>query len=79
MPEKIIKRDGREVNFNPSKITTAIKKAFAATKESTEPELEAQELTLSVLRRVKEERLTVPTVEQIQDIVEEVSDDSWTL
>lgn len=70
MSEKIFKRDGREVDFIPSKITAVIKKAFAVTGESAEPELEAQELTLSVLRRIKEEKLAVPTVEQIQDLVE---------
>jgi len=69
--EKIIKRDGSKVKFNSEKITNAIKKAGQATGEFGEEV--AKKLTLRVLNIAYEvivDRL--PTVEKIQDIVEEV-------
>ncbi|MCB9482284.1 MAG: ribonucleoside triphosphate reductase [Desulfobacteraceae bacterium] len=75
MFEKIRKRDDRVVDFDPSKITNAIKKAGEATGEFTEKE--AKKLTLRVLSLAHEMRLgPEPYVEDIQDIVERVLLDS---
>lgn len=68
---KIIKRDGSIVDFNPDKITTAI---FKATQAIGVPErVLAQTLAGQVLALL-EQRFSnkIPTVEEIQDIVEEV-------
>ncbi len=73
--EKIKKRDGRIVEFDSSKITTAIIKAGRATGEFTERE--ARKLTLRLLTLIHDLRLgPVPEVEQVQDIVERVLLDS---
>ena len=75
MIEKIKKRDGRIVEFDSSKITTAIIKAGRATGEFTERE--ARKLTLRLLTLIHDLRLgPVPEVEQVQDIVERVLLDS---
>ncbi len=71
MFKKIKKRDGKIVNFNPDKIAEAIAKAGAATEEFKSDR--AKTLADKVLKRA-EETITArtPSVEQIQDIVEEV-------
>ncbi|MBW2027681.1 MAG: ribonucleoside triphosphate reductase [Deltaproteobacteria bacterium] len=75
MFEKIKKRDGRCVTFDPQKITSAIAKAGKATGEFGGRE--ARKLTLRVLTLAHEMRLgPVPEVEEIQDIVERVLLDS---
>ena len=75
MFEKIEKRDGRVVEFDPSKITAAITKAGKATAEFGKRE--ARKLTLRVLTLAHQMRLsTQPQVEEIQDIVERVLLDS---
>nr|WP_022669703.1 ribonucleoside triphosphate reductase [Hippea alviniae] len=71
MFSKIIKRDGRVVSFNAEKITDAIAKAGKSTKEFDYDT--AKKLTIKVLDlayRFFGDR--TPTVEEIQDIVEEV-------
>jgi ribonucleoside-triphosphate reductase len=71
MNTKIRKRDGRLVKFNAGKITDAIAKAGAATGEFDHTE--ARKLTIKVLNLA--EKLfdgKVLSVEEIQDIVEEV-------
>jgi len=71
MHTKIKKRDGRLVKFNAEKITNAIAKAGAATGEFDVTG--ARNLTIKVLNLA--ERLfdhKIMTVEEIQDIVEEV-------
>ncbi len=69
--EQIRKRDGREVEFDSSKITAAISRAGKATGEFTERV--AKKLTLRVLTLAHEMRFgPVPEVEEIQDIVERV-------
>jgi ribonucleoside-triphosphate reductase (formate) len=71
MNTKIKKRDGRLVKFHAEKITNAIAKAGAATGEFDI--VEARKLTIKVLNLA--EKLfdsRVLTVEEIQDIVEEV-------
>ncbi|MFA4819177.1 MAG: ATP cone domain-containing protein [Patescibacteria group bacterium] len=68
--QSIIKRDGRELVFEPKKIVAAIAKAGAETKEFGRDE--AARLTFQVveeLELVYDGHIT-PTVEQIQDIVE---------
>jgi len=73
--EQIKKRDGRIVEFDSTKITSAIIKAGEATGEFGERE--GRKLTLRVLTLAHELRLgLVPEVEEIQDIVEHVLLDS---
>lgn len=68
---KIAKRDGKIVNFNPEKIKEAIAKAGAATGEFKADR--AAQLADKVLRRAEETIKTrTPSVEQIQDLVEQV-------
>lgn len=70
-PKKIKKRDGRIVDFDPSKIAKAISKAGEATGEFARQE--AKRLTGIVIPiLVKASAETTPTVEQVQDIVEQV-------
>ena len=71
MFKKIKKRDGKIVNFNAEKIADAIAKAGSATEEFKAEK--AAKLAEKVLKRAEEEIKTrTPSVEQIQDIVEEV-------
>jgi len=75
MHDKIRKRDGRLVKFNAEKITNAIFKAGQATGEFDLPV--ARKLTIKVLNlaeKLFDDRIV--TVEEIQDIVEEVLLDS---
>ena len=71
MFKKIVKRDGKIVNFNSEKITEAIAKAGLATGEFKADR--AKQLTEKVLKRA-EETITrrTPTVEQLQDVVEQI-------
>lgn len=71
MLKKIKKRDGKIVAFNPEKITIALAKAGAATGEfdgKTAKRLSLRVVNLA-LQTIKKR---TPTVEEIQDIVEEV-------
>jgi len=71
MYTEIIKRDGRRVKFDAEKITNAIAKAGTATAEFDHKT--ARKLTIKVLSLA--EKLfenSLPSVEDIQDIVEEV-------
>ena len=71
MFKKIVKRDGKIVNFNPDKITEAIAKAGLATEEFKADRAKA--LADKVIKRAEETIKTrTPSVEQIQDIVEQV-------
>jgi len=67
---KIRKRDGRIVEFDAKKITNAIAKAGKATGEFNRET--AKKLTLRVLNLAQQLIHGIPTVEEIQDIVEEV-------
>jgi len=68
---EIVKRNGKRESFNPAKITAAIVKAGAATKEFSEAD--AAKLTIKVLNIAQSlYQNGTPTVEQLQDIVEEV-------
>lgn len=71
MFKEIRKRDGRIVKFDASKITNAIAKAGMATGEFGRDI--AERLTLKVLSLAEEViKNEIPTVEEIQDVVEEV-------
>lgn len=71
MVDRIKKRDGRIVDFDPSRIAMAIYKAFDAlgiVDERSPAEL-AERVVAVVDYRFKDR---IPTVEDVQDIVEEV-------
>lgn len=70
-PKKIRKRSGEVVPFDSHKITVAVQKAGQATGEF---ELaEAERLTKQVMERINRNlSQDLPTVEQVQDLVEEV-------
>lgn len=63
---KVKKRDGKIVEFDPSKIANAINKAFSASKEGDESK--AWEVTGYVVSRIETE---VVDIETIQDLVED--------
>lgn len=68
---KVIKRDGREVNFNPEKIMNAISKANTSVEEAdraTDSECHLVAREIESMESSSTEKLTV---EQIQDIVEQ--------
>lgn len=69
--KEIIKRDGRHVPFNKIKIAQAIKKSFEATGEIKDEKycLNIADLVLEdIVFKIKD----IPTVEQVQDLVEYV-------
>ena len=71
MLKSVQKRDGRIVSFNQANIATAIAKAGAATKEFSSKE--AAKLAGKVADKLSQEYDgTIPTVEQIQDEVEDI-------
>ena len=69
--ERIVKRDGRVVPFDEAKITTAIWKAMRAVGD---PDEHAAKRLSERVTGILDERFTddLPTVEEIQDIVEDV-------
>ncbi|MBN1636637.1 MAG: ribonucleoside triphosphate reductase [Deltaproteobacteria bacterium] len=67
---RIKKRDGRIVDFDASKITAAIAKAGKASGEFDEKT--ARRLMLKVISLAQQTIADIPTVEEVQDIVEEV-------
>ncbi|WP_297453871.1 adenosylcobalamin-dependent ribonucleoside-diphosphate reductase [Persephonella sp.] len=72
MIKKIIKRDGRAVDFNPEKITNAIFKAMISVGK---PDRElAEKLTQKVVQKLQKtlKKNQIPTVEQVQDVVEQI-------
>ena len=72
MPEYIRKRDGRLVAYDETKIASAIDRAFVAV-ESGKGEDEAERLAKIVTREMNaKESGETPTVEDIQDQVEQV-------
>jgi len=71
MVNVVIKRSGEKVLYDRSKIVRAILSALRETKEVENPESVAEELALRVERELEERfRESIPTVEDIQDIVE---------
>jgi ribonucleoside-diphosphate reductase alpha chain len=70
--QKIKKRNGTLVDFDPSKITIAVQKAFAAVLGDAH-ETEAADITETVVAAIDAEfgsTALFPTVEKIQDLVE---------
>ena len=71
MVSKVTKRDGCTVSFDESKITTAIFKALKAAKKGDESL--AKRLSAEVVHALNERfEGTIPDVENIQDLVEEI-------
>ena len=70
MIEKVRKRDGRVVKFDKSRIMRAILKAGQATGEFDKDI--AEELTNKALSLIEHNLKNIPSVEEIQDIVERV-------
>lgn len=71
MINTIVKRDGREVNFDISKIENAINKSFKATTKNTDLEY-TKKLSEYVVDEIEKEGIIKPSVEQIQDAVEKI-------
>src|SRR3989344_5499451 len=71
-PKQIVKRDGRIVPFDKERITIAVSKAMNEAGELREgaPELVRDGVMAELLHLHKLSRNFVPTVEQIQDLVE---------
>ncbi len=71
MFKKIVKRDGKIANFDPEKITEAIAKAGLVTEEFKHDR--AKQLSDKAIKRMETEiKQRTPSVEQIQDIVEQI-------
>ncbi len=71
MVEKIVKRDGRQVDFDIDKIAEAINKAFIASTQRDDKEY-SKKLAQQVEFELEEIGFDMPSVEQIQDSVERV-------
>jgi len=70
-PAMIVKRNGRTVNFDPERIHNAITKCFQSF--GREPSTPVHELTRRVVNIVAAKATRgVPSVEEVQDIVEMV-------
>lgn len=69
VPDLIVKRDGRQVSFDPARIETALLRCFNSL--SKEPDTPLDELTQQAVNIVAAKYI-VPSVEQVQDIVEMV-------
>lgn len=67
--EKIKKRDGRIVEFDPDRIQKAIQSAFDSTQE-TQDRNKASQLTLAVIDTLESENNEIQEVEHVQDVVE---------
>ena len=75
MYQQIKKRDGRKVKFDVQKIRRAVERAGLATGEFAEAE--AQKLANKAVKQAEKQlKHKVPTVEEIQDVVEDVLLDS---
>jgi ribonucleoside-diphosphate reductase alpha chain len=69
VPDLIVKRDGRQVPFDPARIETALLRCFNSLPK--EPDTPLNELTQRAVNIVAAKYI-VPSVEQVQDIVEMV-------
>ena len=75
MTTSILKRDGRAVEFDLTKISDAIEKAFSASGNLSSPQIYTK-LAEAVLEKIDNGALEgTPTVEGVQDLVEEVLDE----
>ena len=71
MIQNILKRDGRQMDFDSSKIAEAINKAFVASTRRDDIGY-SMELAQQVVEELERKGLEMPTVEEIQDCVEKV-------
>lgn len=69
--EKVQKRDGRVVNFEQEKIAEAVHKALVATNQGNGPESKKVSDKVVALLNRRFKKGEIPTIEQVQDIVEE--------
>ncbi|KGE73964.1 ATP cone domain-containing protein [Spirochaeta lutea] len=69
LPGQVLKRDGRKELFDPSRIKNALDRCFLSIKQQSQTSTE--ELTHQVVNVVAA-KFDLPTVEQVQDIVEMV-------
>lgn len=67
--KKIKKRDGRIIDFDSSKITNAMKKAFDATGKHVDA-AELNDMTDQVVENLMKNKQPVVEIEQVQDVVE---------
>jgi ribonucleoside-diphosphate reductase alpha chain len=71
LPDKVTKRDGRVVTFDQKKVVGAIVKAVAETQEFDKAEAERMaEIVVNIMTRMNGTH--TPTVEEVQDVVEQV-------
>ena len=68
--ERIKKRDGRIVPFDKRKIAAAVLKAMEAVKEGSKEDAEI--IANEVVSSLKKAGKTLPSVEEVQDLVEEI-------
>jgi len=66
---KIQKRNGTIVDFDTNKIESAIKAATQAVDESASADF--IEVTKKVIQKIKDKKISIPHVEEVQDTVEE--------
>ena len=69
---QVVKRDGREVEFNPGKIYAAIQKAYKENFDGVVKKEKLQLLTDKVLANIENRKIHSLSVEEIQDLVEDV-------
>ncbi|NTW14296.1 MAG: ribonucleoside triphosphate reductase [Candidatus Moranbacteria bacterium] len=69
---KVVKRSGRTVPFEEKKIVSAVTKALQATGEGTETDAKKVAVKVASLLRKDFRKGEVPTVEDVQDMVERV-------
>ena len=70
--EKVVKRNGKVVDFQPEKIENAVARAFVSTEELDARDIStmARAIELVVTTSLDEKKVEIPTVEEIQDEVE---------
>ncbi len=68
--EQVRKRDGRLVAYDQDRITSAISRAMAATKEGSAESAEkvSEQVLVTLMKKYPKEH--VPAIEEIQDVVE---------
>ena len=66
---KVIKRDGKIVDYNPEKIKLAIQKAIKAT-ETKKDQQHQEDLINKIIKKIEAEKKEKMSVEEIQDLIE---------
>jgi len=74
MPTKIVKRSGETVDFDTSKIHVALQKCFSAVPHSSDVTVDqlVRRICSTAFAKYSVNKVAIPTVENIQDIVEMV-------